>query len=56
MRAIVVEQPGGLEALELRDVAVPEFGPDDVLIDIAYCGCNWADTQRRAGSYPHPVD
>ena len=56
MRAIVVEQPGGLEALELRQVAVPEIGPDDVLIDVAYCGCNWADTQRRAGSYPHPVD
>jgi len=56
MRAIVVEQPGGLEALELRQVAVPEIGPDDVLIDVAYCGCNWADTQRRQGIYPHPVD
>ncbi len=56
MRAIVVERPGGLEALELRQVAEPEIGPDDVLIDVAYCGCNWADTQRRAGSYPHPVD
>ena len=56
MRAIVVERPGGLEALELRQVAEPEIGPDDVLIDVAYCGCNWADTQRRTGSYPHPVD
>ncbi len=56
MRAIVVEKPGGLEALELREVPDPEIGPDDVLIDIAYCGCNWADTQRRAGIYPHPVD
>jgi NADPH2:quinone reductase len=56
MRAIVVEQPGGLEALELRQVAEPEIGPHDVLIDIAYCGCNWADTQRRQGIYPHPVD
>ena len=56
MRAIVVEKPGGLEALELREVPDPEIGPDDVLIDIAYCGCNWADTQRRAGIYPHPVN
>lgn len=56
MRAIVVEKPGGLEALELCEVPDPEIGPDDVLIDIAYCGCNWADTQRRAGIYPHPVN
>ncbi len=56
MRAIVVDKPGGLEALELRQLAEPEIGPDDVLIDTAYCGCNWADTQRRAGIYPHPVD
>ena len=40
MRAIVVEKPGGLEALELCEVPDPEIGPDDVLIDIAYCGCN----------------
>ena len=56
MRAIVVDKPGGLEALELREVAEPEVGPDDVLIDTAYCGCNWADTQRRQGIYPHPVE
>ena len=56
MRAIVVDKPGGLDALELRQIAEPEIGPDDVLIETAYCGCNWADTQRRAGIYPHPVD
>ncbi len=56
MRAIVVDRPGGLEALELREVAEPAPGPGEVLIDVAFCGCNWADTQRRSGAYPHPVD
>ena len=55
MRAIVVDQPGGIETLIVRDVPEPTVGLDDVLIETAFCGCNWADLQRRAGTYPHPV-
>ncbi len=55
MRAAVVDNPGGLEALIVREVAEPEAAPGQVLIEIAYCGCNWADIQRRQGIYPHPV-
>jgi NADPH2:quinone reductase len=25
-----------------------------VLIDVAYCGCNFADTMIAKGTYPHP--
>ena len=56
MRAVVVDQPGGIETLVAREVPEPEAGPDEVLIETAYCGCNWADLQRRQGTYPHPVD
>ena len=52
MKAIVVEQPGGIEALELREVDDPQPDPGEVLIDIAYSACNWMDTQKRRGVYP----
>jgi NADPH2:quinone reductase len=55
MRAVVVEQPGGLEALALRDLPAPVPGPDEVLIDVAWAGCNWSDVQKRRGVYPDPV-
>jgi NADPH2:quinone reductase len=55
MRAVVVRSPGGYEALEIDNVCEPVPGPEEVLIETAYCGCNWADTQIRAGKYPYPV-
>ena len=55
MRAAIVDRPGGLDALEVREVPEPEAGPGEVLIKTAFCGCNWADIQRRQGTYPHPV-
>ena len=55
MRAIVVESPGGLEKLELRDVPAPEPGPGEVLVDVAYASCNWMDIQKRRGVYPDAV-
>ena len=43
MKAVVVREPGGPEALEYADVPDPEIGPDDV--------DTWADVARlRAGS------
>lgn len=55
MRAAVVDRPGGPDALEVREVPEPVAGPGEVLIKTAFCGCNWADIQRRQGTYPHPV-
>ncbi len=55
MRAAVVDRPGGLGAFVVREVPEPVAGPGEVLIETAYCGCNWADIQRRMGTYPHPI-
>ncbi len=55
MRAVIVDRPGGLEALELREVPDPRPGAGEVLIETAFCGCNWADTQIRGGIYPHAI-
>jgi NADPH2:quinone reductase len=52
LKAIIVAQPGGIETLEFKEVTDPQPGPGEVLIDIAYAGCNWMDTQRRRGVYP----
>ncbi|MFP6770731.1 MAG: zinc-binding dehydrogenase [Alphaproteobacteria bacterium] len=56
MRAVVVHSPGGLYALALIDVPEPKPGQGEVLIEVAFAGCNWADTQVRSGIYPHPYD
>ena len=56
MRAVIVEQPGGLEKLRLAQVPEPVPGPGAVRIRIAFAGCNWSDIQKRQGVYPDPVD
>ena len=55
MRAIIVHTPGGPQAMQLEEVALPAAGRGEVLVDVAYCGCNWADVMVRANSYPHPT-
>ena len=52
MRAIIVEKPGGIERLKLVNLDNPRPGSGQVLIDIAYIGCNWMDTEKRRGTYP----
>src|SRR5271154_891264 len=37
----------------MADVPEPSPGPGEVLVDVAFAGCNWADTQIRTGIYPH---
>ena len=52
MRAIVIGEPGG--DIVVADVAQPKPGPGEVLIEVAYVGCNFADTMIANGNYPHP--
>jgi NADPH2:quinone reductase len=40
--------------LKIIEAPIPVAGPDDVLVDVAYCGCNFADTMIARGTYPHP--
>ena len=55
MQAVVIHAPGGPEQLTLAELPHPIAGPGEVLVDVAFAGCNWADTQIRTGLYPHPV-
>jgi putative PIG3 family NAD(P)H quinone oxidoreductase len=54
MKAVVVREPGGPEALEYVDVPDPEIGPDDVLVDVTATAVNRADLLQRQGLYPPP--
>ncbi|WP_296559024.1 quinone oxidoreductase [Pigmentiphaga sp.] len=52
MRAIRIERFGGPEALRLvQDLPVPEPGPGEVRVRMAYAGVNYTDIYRRQGDY-----
>ena len=55
MRAVSLNEPGSPDVLQPCEVPVPEYGDNEVLIDLEFCGCNWADTMVRSGCYPHPM-
>lgn len=54
MHAIVIDEPGGPEALTWREVAdpVPEHG--EVVLDVTATAVNRADLMQRRGKYPPP--
>jgi NADPH2:quinone reductase len=54
MRAIVITTPGQSDNLVYSDAPEPVPGPREVLVHVAYCGCNFADTMIVKGTYPHP--
>jgi NADPH2:quinone reductase len=54
MRAIVITEPGPFDSLKVMEAPVPAPSVGEVLIDVAYCGCNFADTMIASGTYPHP--
>ena len=56
MRAMICRAWGGPETLSLEDRPLPEPGPDQVLIDVAAAGVNFADTLMIAGKYQEKPD
>jgi len=50
----VVTEPGGPEAMRVKDVPDPEPGPDEVIVAVAAAGINRADLMQRQGHYPPP--
>jgi putative PIG3 family NAD(P)H quinone oxidoreductase len=54
MRAVVVEEPGGPEALAYAEVPDPEVRDGDVLLDVVATAVNRADLLQRQGHYPPP--
>lgn len=51
-RDIVITKYGPASGLQLREVAPGAPGDDEVAIDVAYSGVNFADIQMRIGLYP----
>jgi len=51
MHAVVVEQFGAPEVLELREIPEPVPGPGQVTIDTAYAGVNFAEILARSNGY-----
>jgi NADPH2:quinone reductase len=54
MRVIEAPQPGGPEALQLRERALPDLPPGHLLIRVAASALNRADILQRRGIYPPP--
>ncbi len=54
MRALTITHPGGPEVLELRTVADPVIGPEEVLVRVRASALNRADLLQRRGQYPAP--
>ena len=55
MKAVYIEQTGGLDALRYGERPAPEPGPNDALVKIAYAGVNFIDTYHRTGLYKVPL-
>lgn len=51
MRALVKTESGPGH-LELQDIPVPQIGPDDVLVEITYCGVCGSDLHMETGTHP----
>lgn len=49
MRAVIIQQPGGAEVLQLAEVERPRPGPGEVLVKVRYAGVNPADWKCREG-------
>ncbi len=54
MKAVVITQHGDVEGLDVREVPVPQYGPDDLLIRVHASALNRADILQRRGHYPPP--
>ena len=56
MQAVVITAPGGVEVLELREVARPAPSYGQVLVRVHATALNRADILQRQGRYPPPSD
>src|SRR5579872_6986609 len=49
MKAVAFARPGGIDVLELIELARPEIGPEEVLVRVRACGMNHLDLWVRQG-------
>lgn len=55
MKAVYIEQPGGVEALLYGERPQPAPAAGEVLVKVAYSGVNFIDTYHRGGLYKIPL-
>jgi NADPH:quinone reductase len=55
MKTIRVEQPGGPEKLQVKDIEVPKPKPEEVLVKLDASGVNFIDVYHRTGLYKLPL-
>ncbi|WP_406838346.1 zinc-binding alcohol dehydrogenase family protein [Streptomyces sp. AHU1] len=54
MRTVEFQEYGGPEVLRVTEAKVPDPGPGQVSIDVAYAGVNFADLKARSEGYRVP--
>ncbi|MFT4189689.1 MAG: NAD(P)H-quinone oxidoreductase [Aeromicrobium sp.] len=54
MRAVIVEESGGPEALTVVEMDDPQPGPGEVVVEVVSAGVNRADVLQRKGFYDPP--
>ena len=54
VRAVVVPEPGGPDALQWQEVPDPVAGAGQVVVEVVAAGINRADLLQREGHYPPP--
>lgn len=52
MNSILVQEYGGPDVLTVEERPAPEPGPGEVRIDVRAAGVNFADVEKRRGTYP----
>jgi len=55
MKAIQIQQPGGVEALQVVDIPLPKPKPHEAVVKIAAAGVNFIDVYLREGRYKAPL-
>ena len=55
VKAIKIEQFGGPEVLEFKEIEIPKLNPNEVLVKNLSIGLNYIDVYHRTGLYPIPT-
>src|SRR3989440_9070000 len=54
MTVVAISKPGGPEVLMPEQRALPQPGPDEILVKVQAAGVNRPDVAQRSGAYPPP--
>jgi NADPH2:quinone reductase len=55
MWGIQIEEAGGPDVMEWRELPEPTPGPDDIVVEVEAAGLNFIDTYQRSGLYEVPL-